>query len=404
VRVATLAVALAGCGRLGFDADHVADLDAGRDAMVTDGRGTMVTDGGLGASCTLPTTGSCGGTSPFTRVQFVPSNCAVGTTCMILKNVASQSQSITVTAGDLLVAFAYGGQNPGLSAGGTAPNMQFAVTDTLGNTFYPGPFVNNAKYDDSAIQVFFAPNARGGSDTVTNSSTAPQAENFWTGLVVVEYAGVATTNVVDLASSTAGPINSATASAPAMTVRTQCDLVVGGMQNGHVNASHDTPGAGWNMPVLDEWDPAGFVDNAATGASFGSTVGIAINQALGSDDGWAATQLAFRAASATAPCSPDGLAFATAPQTVAANTCSGPMTISSVAAGVSTTTPSGIEVSLTGASGTLFYADAACMFPIQQTVIGAGTSSATFYFKAPSATTTITVSAPGFASVGQTQI
>jgi hypothetical protein len=275
------------------------------------------------------------------------------------------------------------------------------VADTLGNTFYPGPFVNNAKYDDSAIQMFFAANVKGGADNVTATSSAPQDETFWTGLVVIEYSGVATTDVVDLASSTPGPIDSQTAFTPAITTRTECDLVVGGMTNGHVPNSHDTPGSGWQMPILDEWDPAAFVD-APGGTAFGGTASIAIEQQGGEDDGWAATQIAFRAATATPPCEPTQLAFTTDPQSVAANTCSGATTISSMDAGSAMTTPSGIAVTLDGGSGTAFYADDACAFRITGgTLIGAGTSAATFWYESTSATPTITASATGFADATQ---
>ncbi len=380
---------LVNCGRIGFDSSPpVSEPDSG---------------GQTGpAACAPPVTGTCGATSPFARVQVVPSNCAEGTSCQIIQEASSQSQTISVTAGNLLIAFAYGGQAPNTSPGGTAPNMQFTVTDTLGNTYLPGSYVNNAAYDDSAIQMFFVPNVRGGANTVTVTETAPQQEDFWTGLVLLEYSGVATTDVVDLASSEGAPSSAAIATAPPMTTRAECDLVVGGMANGHVANSHDTSGSGWAEPLLDEWDPAVFVDNASSGASQGDSVSVSINQQLGADDGWVSTQMAFRAATATAPCQPTGLAFTTVPQSVAHSTCSGSTTIASVGT-AEMTTPNGIAVTLAGPMK--FYADSACEFPITSTVIGAGTSSATFWYIAGQAgSPTITASASGFAGASQTEI
>ena len=385
-----MACALLGCGRVGFDTSPPANNDS--DAGGQTGS----------AACVAPTTGTCGATSPFTRVQVVPSDCPEGTSCQIIQQASSQSQTISETAGDLLIAFAYGGQAPNGSPGGTAPNMQFTIVDSLGDTYLPGSYVNNAAYDDSAIQMFFAPNVHGGANTVTVTEIAPQAEQFWTGLVLLEYSGVATTDVVDLASSEGTPSSVAIATAPAITTRAECDLVVGGMANGHVTNSHDTSGNGWAEPLLDEWDPAVFVDNASIGASHGHSVSVSINQELGPDDGWVSTQMAFRAATATAPCQPTGLAFSTVPQSIAHGTCSGSTTIASVAS-AETTTPSGIAVTL-ASPGVTFYADSACEFPITSTVIGAGTSSATFWYLAEEAgSPTITASASGFPDASQTE-
>jgi hypothetical protein len=393
VRWALATLTVLGCGRVGLDVGMGSGApDAATDAPV---------DGSSSPTCGVATTGSCGPTSPFRRVQFVPSNCPVGTNCKIIVQAASQSQQIALTAGDLLVAFAYGGQNPGGSNGGTAPNMQFTVTDTLGNTFLPGPFVNNAKYNDSAIQMWFAANAKGGTTTVTASSSAPQNETFWSGLVLLEYSGVAASDVVDVASSTPGPVDAATITAPPITVRSECDLVVGGMTNGHVPNSMDKPSTGWEMPVLDEWDPAGFVDDAAIGASNGDSVGISIAAAGGADDGWASTQLAFRAATATAPCAPDGLAFTTVPQGGFPSKCMGPTTVATTRSGIATSTPTGAPIALTAAGSAAFYADAACSFQLPSTLVGAGTGSTTFWYATDGNALTITASSPGLGSTAQ---
>jgi hypothetical protein len=348
-------------------------------------------------------TGSCGGIPPFARVQVVPATCPQGTLCHIITATNTDFQNIIETSGNLLVAFAYAGQNAHASHGGTAPNMVFTVTDTLGNTFYPGPYVNNGKYNDSAIQIFYAPNIIGGVNTVTVNSTAGDGAQS-TGIVLLEYSGLATTDVVDIASGQAAPASLAVATAGSITARSACDLVVGGMANGHVFLEPDTAGAGWVEPVLDEWDPAAFVDNVAVGTSFGSTADISINLAGGADDGWAATQIAFRSSSAPAMCQPSQLAFATAPQSVGHGTCSGVVTVQSQnSSGLPVITSAGINLTLSGA-GLTFYSDSSCAFPTTSVLIGAGTSSTSFYYEAAAAgSPVISCTATGLSAFSQTE-
>ena len=349
-----------------------------------------------------PVTGSCG-TPPFARVQVVPTGCAQGTSCHIIGGSNTQSRAITETAGNLLVAFAYSGQNVGGSNGGTAPNMIFTVTDTLGNTFYPGPYINNATYNDAAIQIFYAANIIGGANTVTVSSTAGAGAQQ-TGLVLIEYSGIATVNPVDLSSGQPAPGSTTIVTPGTITAQTACDLVVGGMDDGHVINEHDTAGAGWVEPVLDFWDPAAFVDNVAVGTSYGATASATIDRAGAADNGWASVQMAFRAANTQALCQPTQIGFVTAAQTVTHGTCSGAVTIESQnSSGQATADSSGINVSLTG-TGLTFYADSSCTWPVTSVLLGAGSSSITFYYKAAATGSPVMIgTATGFTSFYQTE-
>jgi hypothetical protein len=376
-------------------------LDFATTAGTNDAEGDTAGDSGSELCVDVPPTDTCADFSGFHRIQAVPSTCPEGTNCQILENVASASQPISEGAGHLLVVFAYGGQNPGGSNGGTAPNLTFTVSDTLGNTYLPGPFVNDPRYDDSAIQIFYATNIAGGQNTVSVAESAPQTENFWTALVLLEYDGVATTNAVDTSSIAVASGSTTSANAGNLVTRASCDLVVGAMANGHVINAHDTPGPGFAEPILDEWDPAAFLDNVATGVSAGTAVSAQVVFERGADDGWVATQLAFRASTSPPMCQPVRLDFATPAQAVPADTCSGLTTIASVSAtGAPTITAGGVPIELDG-SGVTFYADAACAFPINRVVIGAGASAASFYFRAANAGAMITAKGEGYPTIAQ---
>lgn len=339
--------------------------------------------------------------------QVVPSTCAQGTSCQIIANASTEAQSITETAGDLLVAIAYSGQcvgcSSGTTAGGAAPNMVFQVSDTLGNQYHAAPLLNNGRYNAAAMQIFFASNIAGGSNTVTATSSGNQLTGHWTGLVLYELSGVAASNVVDISSGQTLPASSSTStSAGNMTLGTNCDLIVGGMADGHVNSSSATAGTGWTEPLLDQWDPAAFV--YSLNQTRNTTVNATINGLSSSDNGWVAGQTAFRAATTAAPAQPTQLAFTTSAQAFSSSwSCSGAVTVQAQnASGAATSTSTGITVNLSG-TGFTFFADSTCDYPVTSIYIGAGTSSQSFYFTAPVGATTITASAAGFSSISQTE-
>jgi hypothetical protein len=302
-----------------------------------------------------------------------------------------------------VVAFAYAGQNPGGSNGGTDPNMSFTVYDTLGNTYYAGPMINNAKYNDSAIQIFFAPNILGGANTVTAVSDGPQLASGETGLVLMEIKGLATTNVVDVGSGQAAPSSTATATPGSVKTTSNCDFIAGGMQDGHVEASGVTANSGYVESILDQYDPAAFVYASPIGTKRNVAVNASIN--LGTaDDGWAAAQLAFRAAVTSANPQPTQLAFTTAAQTFnSAWGCSGVVTVQSQnSAGTATVTSTGITLNLSG-SGLRYFADSSCAYPLNSTYLGAGMSSQSFYFTGAVGTRTLSVAATGFTTITQSE-
>jgi hypothetical protein len=364
----------------GADGTTTNPTEAGADSSTTSNDGSMsgnTTDGSMSgddAGDGSIISGPCA----IHTVQAVP-----GTTVeQVIQQMPSLQQTLTTTAGNLLVAIAYGGQGPGKTTPPTtAPNMTFAVVDDTGDTFYAGDMVENPIEHQSALQIFFAPNVKGGVTTVTvTSTTGGGAFTLWTGLLLQEYSGIATANVATAAAARSANMSTASPSAGNMTTPSACDLVVGAFVDGHVSEQGVTPLPGWITRSTDVWDPGGVVDNAGSPAAAQSTVNPGMTLANGADNGWVAAQIAFRGANVPAPAAPTGLGFATSPQTVLKGACSSAVTIAtkglSTSSGIVAT--NGITIALSGA-GLTFYADPGCAFPITSTRIGAGSSAHSFY-------------------------
>jgi hypothetical protein len=367
-------------------------VEAG-DAVAPLGREDAGGDGStIGACDGFDAAVGSGGPCTVASVQAVP-----GTTVyQVMQQRATAIQTITETSGDLLVVIAYGGQGPGQTTPPTsAPNQTFSVTDTLGNTYYAAPMVENDRSHQAALQIFYAPNILGGPNRVTVTQAAAPPVVLWTGVLLQEYSGAAATDVVDVANARMAPGSSTAVSAGPLTTRT-CGLVVGAFTDGHVSGQSLAPLSGWTKRSTDEWDPGGAVDNAPAGALGGSSVNAGMNLSGGPDDGWVAEQVVFRAATTVARAQPDTLGFLTPPRTVNARTCSQAIVVESRKCGVAATTSTGVRGTLSGA-GVSFYADSASTFPTTSIFIGAGTSSQPVFFKAASAgSPAITVAAPGF--------
>lgn len=101
------------------------------------------------------------------------------------------------------------------------------------------------------------------------------------------------------------------------------------------------------------------------------------------------------------------LAFITSPQTLAAGTCSAATTVQSqTAAGALATVAAATVVNLSSPSSTmLFYTDSSCLTaPVSAASIGAGQSTATFYFRDTTAgAPAINVAAGGLTGAAQTE-
>jgi hypothetical protein len=341
----------------------------------TEGVDSGPADSGVDVGVDAP---SDGGSCNITAVQAVP-----GTgTYHVITDGGTNQQGIAETAGDLLVAILYAGQNPYSSAPlTTTPNMNLSVTDTLGNTYYAAPMYENTISNQAVVQIFYAPNIAGGYNVVTGMASTGLGM-VQTGLFLQEYSGLATSDVVDVSSGQTAPPSTTVIEPLPMTTTASCDLVVGAFSDGHVDAQAINASGGWILRSSDRWDPAGAVDDAPIGVPAGSIVQAEMDLTTSPDNGWAAAQVAFRAATTTALPQPNQISFLSTPQSVMHGTCSSAVTLDSTLAAAPTRTATGVDVSLSAPDLT-FYIDPACTYPIKSVLIGAGTDSQSFYFIGP---------------------
>jgi hypothetical protein len=376
-------------------------LDAGfRDAGVAD---TGFADAGRAGA----DSGDADAGNPCRDIQFVQA--VPGTQkYQVMQSQTSESQTITLTPGNLLVAIAYSGQGPGgggTSEASTSPNMQYLVTDSQGDEYFAGPYIEDGVHHWSAMQIYFAPNVKGGMTSVTVQSDAGVPLNPFTGLLLEEYSGLATSDVADIASVVVAPTSTSTVSTAPMTTRAACSLVIAGFTDGDVPGEPLITDGGWPIRSTDLWDPGAVFDNGPAWAVGGSLVGGAVVQeSFPTSDTWVATQLAFRSALSPVLPQPTAIGFQTSPQTVPVNSCSAAVVLQSVSNGELVPTGSGIAVRLSAPNLSLF-ADPACAFPVTSVYVGAGTGTRPFYFRSQSsaATPVITATAPGFSTIWQTE-
>jgi hypothetical protein len=319
----------------------------------------------------------------------------------------ADSKTVTLasnaTAGNLLVAVVY---VHSFSSAAFKYTLTPTVVDSLGNTWNAGPIWNNGIYSGApALQFFFAQNILGGADTVTVnlSPTDPFPSDTSTGLAVLEYSGLATSNVVDIAQGGLGDAIAATRNiaSGSMTTTTSCDLVLAAF----VDANIITPvvASPWKTESSDTSFYAVVVDNLPKGVRAGSAVN-ATATLTGADQSWIAGEMAFRGSSTTATAQPTKLAFTSATQADTTWNCSTAVTVQSQnASSVPTNTSTGISVNLSG-SGINYFYDSSCLYPLTSSSvsIGAGTNSATYYYE-PSSLGSTTITAAGLSTVNQTE-
>lgn len=173
------------------------------------------------------------------------------------------------------------------------------VTDTTGNT-YQAATARQTFGGSWSAQVFYAPNIRGGSNTV--KATFSKGITSFGLLYVHEYSGLATTSPVDVSASAAG--TSASMSSRAVTTIHANDLLfAAGASNATV-----THGTGYTARLT------GF-GNLTEDRSV-TTTGSYAGTASQNGTTWAMQFVAFRVASASGP--PTKLAFIKGPSNAAA--------------------------------------------------------------------------------------
>jgi hypothetical protein len=342
--------------------------------------------------------------APLRFVQAVP-----GTSMyQVMRNTNRQSWTINLTPGNFLIAMAYFGQGPG--GGGTpdastAPNMIVQVSDNAMNAYSAGPFIENGASHYSALQIFFAANVTGGATTVTVTADAGTPLNYFTGLLLEEYAGIASTAPVDFSTVEVGSTPTLSITAGAGVATAACDMVLSAFTDGNVPGEPIDAGSGWTFRSTDLWDPGACFDDGPRWAPAktisSGTIAVETNAPSNT---WVATQIAFRSAASAATPQPTLLAFSTLPQTLDAGTCSTAVTVGTGEGGVAVPTGLGVWVNLSGNNPATFFVDPACRFPADRVFVGAGTHSVSFYFEGGgSGALTLSAAAAGFSTITQVE-
>ena len=170
-----------------------------------------------------------------------------------------------------------------IRAGGTG--QAFTVTDTRGNT-YRKAIQYNETVDGTTLGIFYAENIAGGANTMTVTNTFSATLRF----AILEYAGVATANSLDVTATAQGTTNAPTTGTATTTA--SGDLVIGLLST--ANSSTFTAGSGY---VIQERVPAAPNTKLAAEDRIQTAAGpVSANGTLNSSDIWGAAMAAFRPA------------------------------------------------------------------------------------------------------------
>jgi hypothetical protein len=167
-----------------------------------------------------------------------------------------------------------------IRAGG--PSQAFTVTDSSGNSYQQAISVNNGS--DDTLAIYYAQNIAGGANTVTVSDALPGAMRF----SILEYAGVAASNALDVTAAAQG--NGTNPSSGGVATRANGDLLLGAI------ATTDAQGfAAGSGHTIEDSVPAAPVTTliAEDGVQTAAGPTSAAATLLASDN-WAAALAAFR--------------------------------------------------------------------------------------------------------------
>ena len=172
----------------------------------------------------------CCGVPASAAISFVQKNTADNSGAA--NTSLSVAFSLPTTPGDLIVVYVV----PGTSQPGA-----IAVTDSVGNTYYPASSTFTTGQCSMAQEFFYAANIAGGPDAITATTTTQGGM----ALVILEYSGVAAINPLDAqagSSQTTCPWTNLPSSASITTTNAN-DLIV----TGAVMVSTWTAGTGYTL-------------------------------------------------------------------------------------------------------------------------------------------------------------
>ncbi|HEY6248538.1 MAG TPA: hypothetical protein VI685_01180 [Candidatus Angelobacter sp.] len=193
---------------------------------------------------------------------------------------ASGQAAITETAGNLLVVAVYWNSDA----------AAISVSDTLGNTYLSTPQVNFAGGGfGTQVQIFYAQNIAGGSNTVTvTQSTTTHALGFY----LLEYSGIQTSNALDATAGQVAPGNTSVMTTGNLVTAGCKDLVVGLFNDTSFASGAITAGAGFTGRTTDTAFISSTEDDVPGVGQGSLNVSANLPSATSS---WAATAAAFKA-------------------------------------------------------------------------------------------------------------
>ncbi len=172
-----------------------------------------------------------------------------------------------------------------IRGGGTG--QVFTVSDSRGNT-YRKAIQFNETIDATTLGLFYAENIAGGANTITVSNSFSGTLRF----AILEYAGVATSNSLDVTATAQGTSSAPTT--PTVTTTASGDLVIGILST--ANPRTFTAGSGY---VIQERVPVAPNTKLVAEDRIQATAGsVLANGTLNASDTWGAAVAAFRAAAA----------------------------------------------------------------------------------------------------------
>ena len=233
----------------------------------------VVTVGGVGSNGVTFTVTSGTGTITLTQHRGIQSSGTSITLAFASNNVA----------GNLIV----------VAARASLPNQTFSITDTRGNTYRQAVRRNGGS--DHTLAIYYAENIRAGANQVRVVISNSASLRF----AILEYAGVATSNALDVTAS-ATQSNSLPNSGNATTTASG-DLLIGAFST-RVSRTF-AAGSGYTIRQAISAAPATalMVEDRIQ-----STAGpVAANASLNTPDLWGAALAAFRRASSGATAAPE---------------------------------------------------------------------------------------------------
>jgi hypothetical protein len=245
-------------------------VDEGDAGLLPDATDAESADAGNDAPDSGSSDASSGG---ITLVQQAGSHFTTAAT----SSQASETFPSPTTAGNTIIVLGFW----------DLPAYSGSVTDSLGNTYASTASVSNPQ--QGVLQIFYVPRSAAGADTVTLTMSA--GFNSYVGLAIFEYAGLASSSLLEGTAGQYPPDATASASTPAIATTSSSSLLLAGFAD--LNGSGViSPGPGWTAVVTN----SAFYMLAET-MIVQASPSIAASAAMpSSDTRWLSLMAAFQAA------------------------------------------------------------------------------------------------------------